>query len=93
MTVSNDYKQIRDGFEISTHAFLNSVSRMLQKRLQQEVDGAVVEYRSKRQIGTLLEAEVLMTVIDHDENIAERVRQVMEKLRSPSNFLSAVAED
>jgi hypothetical protein len=90
--VSNDIKAIGNNFEVSNHTFLGQISSGIQGRVGETVSGLKVVPTGKKaargDISVTLVGQVTLEKSDDVETANEKVRQLMDSLKNPSNLIS-----
>lgn len=88
MKVSNQLKQIRSGFEISQHAFLNKVAEAIAEKIKKDT-GLELTPVGKEDSGGKISMTLVGQSVDPEQNgdIEERVRRTMQGLRNPTNLV------
>lgn len=86
----------KDGFETSNHTFMNAIVSGLQKRIS-EVSPDLELVPSGKQVSgnkiTLtLSGQIIVSTGDDLDNVDTKVRQFMDSIRNPSNFISLIDE-
>ena len=89
---SSQVKQIGNNFEISNHTFVNQITSGLQERVAQTVPDLKViptgKKASKGNISLTLIGQITLEDAESVESADEKVRQLMDSLKNPSNLLS-----
>lgn len=93
MKVSDQLKQVKNGFEVSNHVFVNKLMVGLQKEVSQTIPDLKLQPINK-QGGkglfsvTLTGQIALDPVSDDPKRTQDKIRQLMDSLKNKSNLLS-----
>lgn len=87
-----DYK---DGFEISNHAFVNAINAGISKKIR-EVSGLELVPSGKqvngKNITITLSGQVVLGGSEELNQVDTKIRQFMDSIRNPSNFISLIEQ-
>jgi len=90
--VSDQAKMVGNHFEISNHTFLNQLTTGLQERVDVAVPGLkVIPIGKKASVGNISLSLTGQITLGDETKVAEadeKVRQLMDSLKNPSNLLS-----
>lgn len=94
-SIENPYKQVEqisEKFDVSNHIFLNMVSNGIQQKTEQLVPDLLLvpinKKMSKGEISMTLVGQVVLDDANDINNVDNKIRQMMDSLKNPSNLLS-----
>lgn len=89
--VSDQTKMIGNRFDISNHTFLNQLTTGMQVRVGETVPGLKVtpvgKKASQGEVSLTLMGQVALDDATKVEDAEDKVRQLMDSLKNPSNLL------
>ena len=90
--VSNQTKLLADKFEISNHTFLNQLTSGLQERVAMAVPDLEIlpmgKQDSRGDISLTIMGQITLEDEAELEDAENKVRQLMDSLKNPTNLLS-----
>ncbi len=92
MKASDSIKPTQNGFDVSNHKFMNQLATGLQSRVEETVPDLTMvptgKTASKGIVSFTLVGQVTLSDADAKDSVNDKVRQLMDTLKNPSNLLS-----
>ena len=92
MKVSEQLVPIDSGFDVSNHTFVNQIMNGLQQEITETVPDLIItpmgKEASKGKISVMLKGQITLANAEDMDNVNEKVHQLMNSLKNPSNLLS-----